>query len=64
MKNTCQIKFTGDKCFAIRITNNRHRIRVNYKIHDQHLNMSLTEFQSDVARILAAVAKGYADRNT
>ena len=29
----------ADKCFTIRITNSRNPIRVDYKIHDQHLNL-------------------------
>ena len=33
------MKFNADKCFTIRITNSRHPIRVDYKIHDQHLNL-------------------------
>ena len=32
------MKFNADKCFTIRITNSRHPIRVDYKIHDQHIN--------------------------
>ena len=39
MGNTWQIKFNADKCFTIRITNSRSPIRVDYKIHDQHLNL-------------------------
>ena len=38
-ENTWQMKFNADKCFTIRITNSRHPIRVDYKIHDQHLNL-------------------------
>ena len=33
------MKFNADKCFTIRITNSRHPIRVDYKIHDQQLNL-------------------------
>ena len=33
------MKFNADKCFTIRITNSRHPIRVDYKIHDHHLNL-------------------------
>ena len=38
-ENTWQMKFNADKCFTIRITNSRHPIRVDLKIHDQHLNL-------------------------
>ena len=38
-ENTWQMKFNADKCFTIRITNSRNPIRVDYKIHDQHLNL-------------------------
>ena len=39
-ENTWQMKFNTDKCFTIRITNSRHPIRVEYKIHDKHLNLA------------------------
>ena len=39
MGNTWQMKFNADKCFTIRITNSRNPIRVDCKIHDQHLNL-------------------------
>ena len=38
-ENTWQMKLNADKCFTIRITNSRNPIRVDYKIHDQHLNL-------------------------
>ena len=38
-ENTWQMKFNADKCFTIRITNSRHQLRVNYKIHYEHLNL-------------------------
>ena len=38
-ENTWQMEFNADKCFTIRITNSRHPIRVDYKIHYQHLNL-------------------------
>ena len=38
-ENCWQMKFNADKCFTFRITNSRNPIRVDYKIHYQHLNL-------------------------
>ena len=51
-ENTWQMKFNADKCFTIRITNSRNPIRVDYKIHDQHLNLVTTDIVFNVLYIL------------